>query len=91
MRSGDGVKYELAAFRRRGRYEIERNDEAIKMNFKGLPRQVRSLVEALNEAATDEKFEIVDVEEDGDTVTVTFSRDVGFSDEAGESGDDDDL
>ncbi|WP_267381101.1 MULTISPECIES: hypothetical protein [unclassified Sphingomonas] len=58
------------------------------MNLKSLPPAVRALVEALSEPATEEKYEIVDVEEDGDTVTVTFSRDIGFDD--GEPGGDDD-
>ena len=58
------------------------------MNLKSLPPKVRALVEAIGEPATEERYEIVDVEEDGDTVTVTFSRDLGFQSEDGDGEED---
>lgn len=59
------------------------------MNLKSLTPKVRALVEGLTEPATEEGYEVVDVEEDGDTVTVTFSRDVGFDQGDGDEEEDD--
>jgi hypothetical protein len=57
------------------------------MNLKSLSPAVRALVEAVTEPAADEHFELLDADEDGDTVTLTFSRDAGL--EADIDGDDD--
>ena len=59
------------------------------MNLKSLPPKVRALVEAVAEPATEEGYEVVDVEDDGDTVTVTFSRDLGFDEGAGDDEEED--
>ena len=58
------------------------------MNLKSLPPRVRALVEAITDPAMDEKYEIIEVEENDDTVIMTFSRDVSF--DGGEDGEDDD-
>jgi hypothetical protein len=61
------------------------------MNLKGLPPKVRTLVEGVTDPATEEGYEVVDVEEDGNTVTVTFSRSLAFGHDADETdGDEED-
>jgi hypothetical protein len=55
------------------------------MNLKCLPPKVRALVEGVTDPATEEEYEVVDVEEDGDTVTMTFSRGLAFGHDADET------
>ncbi|MDO7841780.1 hypothetical protein [Sphingomonas immobilis] len=63
------------------------------MNIKSLSPRARSLVEVVRDVATDEKFELVEFDEDGDIVTLTFSRDIdvenGGDDESDEEEEDD--
>ncbi len=58
------------------------------MNVKILSSKGRALVEALSEPADEEGYQAVDVEEDGDTVVLTFTRDPSFAE--GESDEEDD-
>lgn len=44
------------------------------MNLKGLSPKVRVLVESVRDAAIEEGFDITDIDEDGDAVAVTFTR-----------------
>lgn len=58
------------------------------MNLKSLSPKARSLVEAVRDVAIDEKFELSDVEEDGDVVTLTFNRDIDLDNGEGEDDED---
>ncbi|MFS0770860.1 hypothetical protein [Sphingomonas sp. 1P08PE] len=59
------------------------------MNLKGLSPEVRALVEAVMEPAAEEHYELVEADEDGDTVTLTFSRDLGLEADTVDDEDDD--
>jgi hypothetical protein len=58
------------------------------MNLKSLSPRARSLVEVVRDVATDEKFELVEVDEDGDVVTLTFSRDIDLDNGGADESDD---
>jgi hypothetical protein len=55
------------------------------MNLKGLSPEVRALVESVRDAAIEEGFDITDIDEDGDTVVLTFTREADVA-----SSEDDD-
>jgi hypothetical protein len=57
------------------------------MNLKGLSPKVRALVESVRDAAIEEGFDVTDIDEDGDTISLTFTKESGFADE--QEGEDD--
>lgn len=58
------------------------------MNLNVLSPRARALVEAVLEPAAEEHFELIETDEDGDTVTLVFSRDVGLEESLGEEEED---
>ena len=53
------------------------------MNLKSLSGHGRKLVEAISETDADGMYDLIDAEEDGDTIMLTFSRivDLNLDDE----------
>ncbi|WP_242146996.1 hypothetical protein [Sphingomonas sp. BAUL-RG-20F-R05-02] len=49
------------------------------LNLKGLSPSVSALVESVRDAAIEEGFDITDIDEDGDTVALTFTRETDVS------------
>lgn len=58
------------------------------MNLKSLTPQGRKLVETINEIDADETYELIDAEEDGDTITLTFSKIAGTDDDMADQDED---
>jgi hypothetical protein len=49
------------------------------MNLTGLSPRVRALVESVREAAIEEGYDVTDIDEDGDAVALTFTKETDLS------------
>ena len=49
------------------------------MNLRNLSPKVRALVEALTEPATEQGFDVIDVDEDDNGVVITLASDPAFA------------
>lgn len=59
------------------------------MNLKNLSPELRALIEAVTEPAAEKQYELVDADEDGEAVTLTFTRDAGLESNIDDESDDD--